>query len=126
MEIAEQIAAICARHGRVVIDERNFRYILSQAESILQGRFRYSKQVIYCGDSIQGRPVKIGPSNVRFGYFDALDKHLLGTMDMWPFRMHEIEQVFHSVGFRTVRRLGDLGLRDMDQADFITYVFERT
>lgn len=124
--IAEQIASVCRRGGKLVVDQRNFGYILRDANTILGGTFRYSGQVVYCGRRIHGKPLQISSTNVRFGYFDTTTQRLVGAMDMYPFRPGELECLFHRVGFRKVGEFGDLGLHSTSEADFITLVFERT
>ncbi|MBI5553132.1 MAG: class I SAM-dependent methyltransferase, partial [Candidatus Diapherotrites archaeon] len=51
--------------GILLIDERNYSYILRERKSILNGNFRYSGKVVYCGKHVKGFPVSISARNVR-------------------------------------------------------------
>jgi 2-polyprenyl-3-methyl-5-hydroxy-6-metoxy-1,4-benzoquinol methylase len=121
--VAENLRAISKKHGIVVIDERNFRYILQDRESILKGKFRYTGRVIYCGKKVIGKPVRISESCVTFGYFDASSGRCIGKLDMYPFKEGELIDLFLKVGFRNVEVYSDLRLRFDPNADFYTYVF---
>jgi SAM-dependent methyltransferase len=94
--------AICRAGGTLVVDERNFPYILRERRDILKGKFRYSGRVMYCGTSIFGRPDIIEDAHVRFVYEDVKDRHVLGYLDMHPFQNGEVVELFRRVGFESV------------------------
>lgn len=123
--VAKNIASICARGGKLVVDERNFGFILNHADEILNGKFRYKGEVIYCGKSIAGKPVDINESNVRFAYSDIVTGDLLGTLDMWPFRTDEISNTFSAAGLTLESVFHDLRPPNCRVPDFITYVFRK-
>jgi SAM-dependent methyltransferase len=59
LESLRQLYALLRPGGKLVLDQRNYDYILNRRESILRGDFRYSRRYVYCGESITGRPLKI-------------------------------------------------------------------
>jgi SAM-dependent methyltransferase len=117
------IEEICGARGIVVVDVRNFQYILSERNCILDGDFRYSRRVIYCGTKIEGRPIAISDQNVRFGYLDG--DSLVGSLDMVPLSPADIVQTFANVGFRLLGIYSDLDYGFQPNADFYSLVFEK-
>lgn len=88
---AREIRGILPRGGRLVVDERNFEYILRSRKEILEGGdFRYSRRVVYCGQKIEGRPVAISDDEVVFAYFDHSTGREIGRLSMHPFKTDEL------------------------------------
>lgn len=119
--------------GILVIDERNFPYILREKVNIERRpveAFRYTRSVMYCGTVVQGVPEKISEEKVRFVYFrksdarnlDEAQRHQVGTLDMYPFKAKELQQMLEDAGFQQVRVFSDFKEGYHDQADFFTYV----
>lgn len=113
---------VCKPNGTLIVDERNFEYILSDRDKILKGQFRYSRKVMYCGTSVVGVPVFISGDDVRFAYLDTKTGGVLGTLDMHPFRRGELKQLLLECGFSKVETYSDLRPENRSQADFYTYV----
>jgi SAM-dependent methyltransferase len=120
---ARHLYNICRSGGMLVIDERNFPYILGSKEGILKGHFRYSRRVVYCGSEIDARPIEIGQDKVRFGYFDGAS--IVGTLDMFPFPLGHLKEIFLRAGFGSVEVFSDFAHGYDPSADFYTYVFRR-
>ena len=55
--------------GILMIDERNYQYILDSRTEILKGNFRYSGKYLYCGKTVKHIPVKITNRLVRIPYY---------------------------------------------------------
>jgi len=107
--------------GCLIVDERNFSYILEKREEILDGNFRYSGKYIYCGTKITGRPIQISNQSVVFGYFEN-GNDLVGELKMYPFKSKELKYLLRNVGFSEVRVLSDFQERFDPNADFYTYL----
>jgi hypothetical protein len=120
---AEQLYLTCKNDGLAIVDERNFSYIHSNRDSILDGNFRYSRSVVYCGRTIDGRPIDIEDNYVRFSYFDG--ERTIGTLDMYPFAPGELRELFLRVGFTPIATLSDLQAEYRGDADFYTYIFKK-
>lgn len=56
--------------GILIIDKRNYQYILDKRDEILKGKFRYSGKFVYCGDKVHGKPIEISKDKVRMEYTD--------------------------------------------------------
>jgi len=117
---AKELFRICRDGGQLIVDERNFQYILNNRDEIIRGEFRYGRRVIYCGKRIMGRPVQITDDCVRFGYFDG--DTLIGTLDMHPFRSGELVALFLEVGFSSATIFSDFERGYREKADFFTYL----
>jgi glycine/sarcosine N-methyltransferase len=123
LQTALNLRSVCRKGGVLIIDHRNFDYILSNEDQILSGDYRYSAQVIYCGKTIKGYPINITPDCVRFAYKDLRNSRTLGYLDMHPFREGEMVALFQKAGFECLGVYSDLTLGRRSDADFYTYVF---
>jgi len=121
---AREMRAILRRGGRLVVDERNFEYMLRSRNEILSGEFNYRRRVVYCGDEVHGRPVAIADDEVVFSYVHRRTGQEIGRLSMYAFKHHELRDLFERSGFRRVEVLGDLGASNTENADFIAHVFE--
>jgi glycine/sarcosine N-methyltransferase len=112
---------LLAKGGKLIIDERNFDYIFNNRVDILRGKFRYSRKIMYCGEIVKGRPIKISSTNIIFGYFHK-EFGLIGMLHMYPFKKGELKKLLVEVGFQHVWEVYDFGLNSIEKCDFITYV----
>jgi SAM-dependent methyltransferase len=110
--------------GRLIIDQRNYDYILDHRTEILRGNFRYSREYIYCGSEISGRPVEIAEDLVKFGYFDQAGR-LVGTLAMLPLREFRFLNVLHRAGFSLIQPYYDFQAQGKADYDFLTLVATR-
>jgi len=122
----ENFGNICRPGGIVLVDERNFRYILRNRRQIVLGKFRYSGRVMYCGTKVRGRPIHIGDDRVTFVYENCASGGPIGKLDMYPFRKGEIMELFRPAGFPRVDVYSDLERGYRDDADFFTYVLRKS
>lgn len=106
--------------GTLIVDERNFHYIVSHKSQILSGDFRYSGKFIYCGKLIKGIPIVITKANVIFGYYKK--NNLLGTLEMYPFKRDELKGLLLEVGFTLIKEFSDFRPVKNFNADFFIYV----
>jgi SAM-dependent methyltransferase len=121
--VVSEVRDITNNDGLVIVDERNFRYILNERDGILRNGFRYSGKVVYCGRDIHGIPTIIEDETVRFEY--KTKTQILGHLDMYPFKEGELVRLFEKNSFQLLEELFDLGLSNSREADFITYVFAK-
>lgn len=122
VRVMREFRKVCSKAGALVIDERNYRYILQDRERILQGQFRYGRKVIYCGTKVSGRPIAIGEDCVVFGYFDGATGGRLGTLEAYPFKEGQLLQEVRDAGFSDVTVYSDLSEGVSGDDDFYTYV----
>ena len=105
--------------GILIIDERNYQYMLDNPIEAISN-FRYSRKYVYCGDTVTASPVKITNSEVVMRYV-----HKNGTMfflKLYPFRKDELKTLLHEAGFRTVLEYSDYEPVDDHNSDFRQYI----
>lgn len=104
--------------GALLIDERNYAYMLAHREAAL-ARFRYSKKYVYCGKKVDGRPESIAPDNVVMRYDH--DDGRTARLTVYPFRKGELSGLLAESGFSSIRQFSDYRPGYNPSADFHQY-----
>ncbi|MEM2138228.1 MAG: methyltransferase domain-containing protein [Candidatus Anstonellaceae archaeon] len=112
---------ILRQDGMLEIDERNFDYMLRNREEILAGNFRYSGNVIYCGDRIHAVPVKITERKVVMQYTDESNGKR-GYFRIYPFKGGELVSLIRSAKFTRVESFSDFKPGFDPNADFYMHI----
>lgn len=112
---------ILRRGGILLIDERNYQYILDKRKEILEGNFKYSYKYVYCGKKVIGYPVKISPRKVVFEYLNKGNGNT-HHLELYPFRRGELPGLLKEAGFSEVTQYSDYKKGFNSRADFYTYV----
>ena len=107
-------------NGVLLVDERNYLYILSQREQILAGNWRYSKKYVYCGDKADGRPVEISDDCVVWKIEHENGKKAF--LPAYPFKKGELRSLLQTAGFEKVEQYSDYKKGFDEGADFFQYV----
>jgi glycine/sarcosine N-methyltransferase len=120
--------------GMLVIDQRNFEYMLKNKEEIQQDpmkNFRYKEEFIYCQRSIKGVPFDFGKNvkgAITFIYFPKYIKDIkeaykarIGQLHMYPFRKGELRSLLEKKGFKEIKEYSDFKEGYDEGADFFTY-----
>jgi len=120
-----QFYSILKEKGILIIDERNYQYLLDNREAILKRKFHpFSHKYLYCGKNIHSRPIELEDDKVRFEFYDErTDKkaYCVG----YPFKQGELKQMLEEVGFRHIEQYSDYHLGYNPKADFYMYVCQR-
>jgi SAM-dependent methyltransferase len=118
--------------GMLVIDERNFSYILKDKQKIEKdpiANFRYTQKIMYCQSAIRGVPYgKITKNRVTFVYFpreikdiDKAWERRVGHLNMHPFKKNELRKLLKKQRFVKIKKYSDFVEEENDEADFFTY-----
>jgi SAM-dependent methyltransferase len=108
--------------GILIIDERNYQYFLDKREEILkEGKFRYSKKYVYCGDKVHGAPIEISEDKVRMQYTDERTGKK-GYLALYPFKRNELSDLLKGAGFTKIEQFSDYKKGYNPNADFYQYV----
>ena len=107
--------------GMLIIDQRNFEYILRERKAILSGDFHYSGKFIYCGDSVHGRPIEISNRMTQWEYF-ADGKPERGYLAMYPLKNGELPGLLFEANFSQVKMFSDFKPGYNPNADFFIFV----
>jgi glycine/sarcosine N-methyltransferase len=120
--------------GMLVIDQRNFDYILKNKKIIQQNpieNFKYKEKFIYCQKTIRGIPYdfgKIVKGAITFIYFpkdiknirEAYEKRV-GQLHMYPFKKNELPLLLGKKGFKEIKVYSDFKEGYDQNADFFTF-----
>ena len=120
----KQFRAILRKGGILIIDERNYQYILDNRKEILKGNFRYSGKYLYCGKHVHGHPIEINNNRLKIEYRDErIDKR--ARVIVYPFKKDELKQLLGGVGFQIIEQYSDYQPGYNPEADFYAYVCQK-
>ena len=121
LETLRQFKRILRNGGVLIIDERNYQYILDNREKILQGDFQYSGKYVYCGDKVHGKPVEISDERVKMEYTDERTGKK-GYLVLFPFKRGEVKNLLAKSGLASIEQFSDYKVGESHSADFYQYV----
>jgi len=117
-----QLSSLLKPGGIMIVDERNFQYMLDHPEVTSLEKFPFSGEIMYCGSSIRGLPEKIKSRTVVFNLIDIGSNTVLKTFLLYPFKKKELPALLRECGFRSVDTYYDFARKRKDNAEFITHV----
>lgn len=107
--------------GVLLVDERNYQYMLDNREEILNGKFRYKGTNTYRGDYVHGRPVRIDHDKITVEY--SHDRGgTLGRLSFYPYKKGELRALLQEAGFTDIKQWGDYKPGDDPNSDFFQYI----
>jgi glycine/sarcosine N-methyltransferase len=114
------------RNGILIIDVRNYEYMLRNREDILRTKkFRYSGNYVYCGtDKVHSLPVYISDKRIKIEY-THLSTGNKAYIDLYPFRLDEMGGLLDDAGFREITLFSDYRQHYDPRADFYQFVCRR-
>lgn len=116
---------IIKNDGILIIDERNYQNILDNKEEILKkGKFEYSGKYVYCGDKIDGKPIKISENKIHFEYTDKRTQKK-SYLVFYPFKRGELLNLLKEAGFTKIKQYSDYKKDFNPDADFYQYVCQK-
>lgn len=121
VEALSQFKKLLKKDGILVIDERNYQYILDNKEEILKGNFHYGRKYVYCGDKVHCKPIEIAKDKVRFEYIDEVTNKK-AKLILYPFKRGEMKKLLITVGFKSIEQFSDYKKGEKFNADFYQYV----
>ncbi len=107
--------------GMLIVDARNYSYILKNKEQIMQGTAPVTHQkTVYCGKNVIARPVIIENSLVVMQYHHK-ETNLGGYLSFYPFKEGELPALLQR-HFTSVKTYSDFQEGDDVNAGFFQYV----
>lgn len=106
--------------GVLLVDERNYCYMLKHRKEILENNFKYSKNYVYCGDRVNAKPAEIQWNKVVMKYEHVNGKKAF--LVLYPFKRGELKSLLKQSGFKRIRQYSDYKKGFDPQADFFQYV----
>lgn len=121
LQALEQFKKILRKGGVLIVDGRNYQYILDNKDEILKGNFKYSGDYVYCGDKVHGTPIAIADKKVRIEYkHSETDKK--GYLTLYPFKRGELKGLLERAGFSSIKQFSDYKEGENPEADFYQYI----
>jgi SAM-dependent methyltransferase len=109
-------------NGILIIDERNYQYMLDKREEILKKqKFQYSGKYVYCGDTVHGKPIEISDKKVRMEYTDEKTGKI-GYLTLYPFKRRELLNLLKETEFSTIEQYSDYKKGFKRNSDFYQYI----
>ena len=116
---------ILQKNGRLIIDERNYQYILDKKDDILEKDiFKYSGKYVYCGDKITSKPVEITDNRVKMEYSNKKGSKK-EYLDYYPFKKNELIDLLKETGFQDIQQYSDYEKGYNPKADYYQYVCQK-
>lgn len=118
--------------GLVIIDQRNYDYILRKQKEIFQNpiNFIYSRDYYYCSNRIVGYPIAMIDGLVAFEYKHLGINEKLCRLFLYPFRDNELSSLMEESGlqvetyydFKAREKIGIVGADVWGNIDFYQHV----
>ncbi len=109
--------------GILLIDERNYRYMLLKREEILKGNFHYSRKFVYCGEKVTAKPIEIKPTKIVLKIEHQNGKAVFLTV--YPFKKGELRSILRKAGFVKIKTFSDYKAGYNSKADFHQYLIKK-
>lgn len=120
----KQFYTILKDGGILIVDERNYQYILDNRDKILKGDYRYSGKYIYCGKCIHSRPIEIEDNKIKYELYDERTKKK-SFFIVYPFKRGELKKLLEESGFQKIEQYSDYQAGYNPKADFFMYVCQK-
>lgn len=107
--------------GILIMDERNYPYILTHREKILKREFfASSKQTVYCGEKVEVKPIMIQDDIVIMHYYHK-ELGQEGHLSLYPFKEGELRSLLEQ-HFIYLNRFSDYEEHYNAKADFYQHL----
>lgn len=121
----QQFKGLLKPGGMLVVDERNYQYILGNREAILRGEFRYKGVNTYRGNLVHGFPIEISEQRVTVEY-SRDDGGVIGRLSFYPFKQGELKNLLAEAGFVDIRQWSDHAAGLDTNCDFLQYAAKKS
>ena len=112
--VVNQIYFLLNKGGVLIIDQRNYDYILSKG-------YKSKHKYVYCGETIDVDVIHKNDSLVRFKYTKKGNGYF--TLDLYPIRINEMRALIRKAGFESLFTYGDFERTfDKNNTDFIQHI----
>ena len=104
----------------LLIDERNYPFMLSHKEEILGKKFCGSGNYVYCGTETENHPILIEENRIVFEYVH--NNKWRSHLTVYPFKKGEMLEILRAAGFSYFCEYSDYKEGYNENADFFQYV----
>ncbi len=119
----KNLAKLVRIGGIVVIDHRNYEYMLKERENILQNsrtNFRFKRECCYYGDKVSGYPIDISEERVVMEWAHS-GTGIRTKMPLYPVIREEMKKIMEASGLE-VKTCGDYSFPASEESDFFEHV----
>lgn len=120
----EQFYTILKKEGVLIIDERNYQYVLDNREKILKNN-HHSINCLYYGKDVFVRVVEIQNDRIRYELCDKRDEGRVSWAIVDPFKRGELKKLLEEVGFGKIKQYSDYKPVKKVDAIFYTYICQK-
>jgi len=112
--VLNQIYFLLNKGGVLIIDQRNYDYILSKG-------YKSKHKYVYCGETINVDLLYKSNSLIKFKYTKKGNGFFI--LELYPIRVNEIRKLIKGAGFKKIEIFGDFEKNyDSDNTDFIQHI----
>lgn len=119
----KQFYTILKKGGILIIDERNYQYVLDNREEILKKK-PHSTGCMYYGKNIFGRMTEIKDDRVKYELYDKKNRKAAFAI-LQPLKRGELNRNLKEVGFQKIKQYSDYHLGEKPKAIFYMYVCQK-
>lgn len=121
----KQFYAILKKKGILIIDERNYQYVLDNREEILRQK-PHTTGCMYCGEHVYFRIIEIKDNRIKYKVCrEEKDKKAAFIAVIEPFRQGELKKSLEKVGFKTIEQYSDYQVGEKPKAIFYMYICQK-
>lgn len=134
----KQFSQILKPGGILIVDERNFEYMLRNKNYIMENppkNFAHFGKSMYYGGAVMGCPIDITPEKVTWACYsngnevanwESLQKNTIGEFELYPFKKGELISLLENVGqFKNIQTFSDFKQGYNPEAEFFTYIAKK-
>lgn len=120
----KQFYIILKKGGILIVDERNYQYILDNREKILKEK-PHITGCVYYGKRILGRIVEIKDDGIKYELYDKEKDRKTAFAIMQPLKRGELKKNLKKVGFQKIEQYSDYRPGEEPKANFYMYICQK-
>ena len=120
----KQFYTILKKGGILIIDERNYQYVLDNREEILKQK-PHTTGCMYYGKRVYGRIIEIKDDRIKYKLCDKEKDKKAAFVIMQPFRRGELKENLEKVGFQKIEQYSDYQPGKKPEAIFYMYICQK-
>ena len=120
----KQFYTILKKRGILIIDERNYQYVLDNREKILKEK-PHTAGCMYYGKRVFGRIIEIRDDRIKYELCDKGKDKKAAFVIMQPFKRGELKKNLKKVGFQKIEQYSDCQPGEEPEANFYMYICQK-
>lgn len=100
LSVLRSFRSILRPGGVLLLDMRNYDFLLVNKERLLAENYVFPKKVVYCGEKVDAKPIEITENLVLIKYSHKNGK--VGFLKVFPFSRVELKELLEKAGFKKI------------------------